>query len=70
MTKDTMEDKLGKDDAPKNNVHDTVPKQEGVAEVIDICSQCESDPCIVMELEEILLSIKDCYIDLKSNKQI
>ena len=45
-------------------------KQEDAAEDSDVCNQCGYEPCVVVELEEMLVAIKQSYIDIKSNNQI
>ena len=45
-------------------------KKEEAEEQSDYCCFCESDPCVVTELEDMLNEILMEYRDSKSNKEI
>ena len=45
-------------------------KEEDVSEPTGLCTICGQDPCIRLELEEMLVSIVQTFRGVKSNKQI
>ena len=45
-------------------------KEEDLSESTDLCTICGYDPCVRLELEEMLISIVQSYNDVKANKQI
>jgi hypothetical protein len=45
-------------------------KKEYAEPTYDVCNHCDSEPCVVFELEEMLLSLLECYRDIKTKKQI
>ena len=65
-----MEKISGKDDGVENNANGTVPKEEDTAEDTDFCVHCNSDPCVVVALEEMLEFTRDHYMGWKTNRQI
>ena len=52
------------------------PDKEGKSLVVegsegtDVCSYCGNHPCVLEDLDEMLISIVDTYKDWKTNKQI
>ena len=52
-----------------DGVEDAAPNEEDTDETVDVCPECGSDPCVVVELEEMLQDMRDLYMGWKTNKQ-
>ena len=65
-----MNETVTDDDPPTVGGDDQPPNEIDAVEASDYCEFCESDPCVIVDLQEVLSSILNSYRDDKTNKQI
>lgn len=70
IKKDTMNEAVKDEEPPTSGGEDHVPDEIEVIDLTDFCDDCERDPCVLVELQEVLSSILDSYRDEKTNRQI
>ena len=61
-----MNERLKNEKSPTRSGEELVPNEENVVDETEFCGHYESDPCVIVELQEILSSCRD----VESNKQI
>ena len=68
IQKDTMSEISESNGAAGDRGSNEEPKDEVTQGNDDVCAHCGSEPCYVLELEEMSVSFVECYSDIKTKK--